>query len=143
MRQAPKGQHKASRRSQMLFLHLDTSHRLVGKRKIIQTFNYRSPEQRDLQQVIATCRKFDTSPADDMSAQAKFSFHLEHCSNKRGKKIPKAMTQVLQTVPLAHQIQGGVSPHAEANSTRPHFLSCSVQKKSQSSTLNSMRATKY
>jgi len=49
-----------------------------------------------------------------LPVQAKFSFNLEYCSHKAGKKkIPKTMTQVVQTVPLQSQIQR-LSPKAEA-----------------------------
>lgn len=93
----------------MLFLHADTSHRLVVKRKLIQTFCYRSPEQTALQQVIASFRKFYTSLADDtIVSTSKILISPGALQQQKGKKkIPKAMIQVVQTVPLPHQIQGG------------------------------------
>lgn len=93
----------------MLFLNPDTSQSLVGKRKLIQTFNYRSPEETDLQQVIASFRKFDTSLADDTTVStSNILISPGALQQQKGKKkIPKAMTQVVQTVPLPHQIQGG------------------------------------
>lgn len=80
----------------MLFLHQETSPRLVGKRKFIQTFNYRSPEQTDLQRVIASFRKFDISLADGTTVStSKILISPGVLQQQKGKKIPQAMTQVL------------------------------------------------
>lgn len=128
----------------MLFLHPDTSHRLVGKRKLIQTLNYRSPEQTDLQQVIASFRKFVTSLADGTTVRtSKILISPGALQQQKGKNNPQSNDSSISNSSISTPNTGGLSPHAEANSTCPHFLSCSVQKKSLFSTLNSMLAIKY
>lgn len=136
MRQASKGQHKASRRSEMLFLHQETSHKLVGKRQLIQTFSCRSPEQTDFQQVIASFRKFDTSPADTTVSTSKILISPRVLQQQKGKKIPKAMTQVTVNNSISTPNARGLSPHAEANSMSSFSLMQWFKKKSQFSTLS-------
>lgn len=113
----------------MLFLHPDISDRLVRKRKLIQIFNYRSPEHIDLQQVISSSRNFDTFPADDSTVStSKILTSPGALKQQKGEKHPQSNDSSGANSSISTPNTRELSPHAEANSTCPHFLSCRVQR---------------
>lgn len=128
----------------MLFLHADTSHRLVVKRKLIQTFSCRSPEQTDLQQVIASFRKFYTSLADDTTVStSKILISPGAPQEQKGKKFPQSNDSSGANSSITTPNTRGLSPHDEANSTHPQTFSHAAFKKIPILKPSSMLARKY